>query len=115
MELKEFVTDALRQILDGVKTAQEHAANCGGSINPGLETTREAYFRDAEGHLLPILSVEFDLAVVAEEGTNSKGGIGVVASVLKVGGEKEAKKMSQSTTRIKFSVPIVLPRQPDKL
>ena len=36
MDLKEFVAESLKQIVDGVKEAQEHAVKAGGKIAPRL-------------------------------------------------------------------------------
>jgi hypothetical protein len=35
MELKEFVSESLKQIIDGVIDAQTYVGNKGASINPG--------------------------------------------------------------------------------
>ena len=34
MELKDFVAETLKQVMEGVKMAQEKAAEVGGTINP---------------------------------------------------------------------------------
>jgi len=53
--------------------------------------------------------VEFDMAVTATEGKETKGGIGVVAGVFTLGSAGKSDAASGSESRIKFSVPLLLP------
>lgn len=41
MELKDFVAETLNQIIDGVKTAQEHAKKVDAGINPTPRVTSD--------------------------------------------------------------------------
>jgi hypothetical protein len=53
--------------------------------------------------------VEFDVAVRATEGKETKGGIGVVAGVIGLGSSGKSDSSSGSESRIKFSIPVLLP------
>jgi hypothetical protein len=53
--------------------------------------------------------LEFDVAVTAAEGSEKKGGIGIVVGSFGIGGQKASNISSQSVSRIKFSVPVPLP------
>jgi len=56
-----------------------------------------------------VQTVEFDVAVTATEGTDTKGGIGVVAGVFALGSQGQSSEEISAVSRIKFSVPITLP------
>lgn len=124
MELKDFVAESLIQIMDGVLLAQRHAGAVGAFINP-----RDASWSDARTpvpgqsrmvHLpgdnpyyFEIQTVEFDVAVTAIEGSEKKGGIGVLFSAVTIGGSRGSTTSDQSVTRVKFSIPLALPHHPD--
>ena len=112
MELKEFITATLTQIIDGVTAAQYDAAQQGGEINPPV-FTRPDKGQDRLQHMdiasALIQEVSFDVAVTAVEGTQTKGGIGVFIGVVGLGSQGQSNTSTQSVSRIKFSVPIMLP------
>lgn len=82
MELKEFVTAVLTEIIDGVKDAQQEAGYArDGEVNPLLRASPGAL--EGRGYLVTarsgqlVQSVKFDVAVTAQKGTGTKGGIGI--------------------------------------
>jgi len=103
MELKDFVAETLNQIIDGVMIAQEHVKEKGAEIAPrGLSgADREKAARD----------VEFDVAVTQVEGSQAKASIGVLFTAVGLGGQTGYEAKSSIVNRIKFSIPIVLPKQ----
>lgn len=118
MELKEFAAQSLVQIAKGVVEAQKELEEIGGKVNPemrhilkGADSGYEAHgwAKDEGGN--PVFLVNFDVALTAEEGTNSKGGIGVVAAVLALGSQGTSNASSSAVSRIQFKVPLLLPMQ----
>lgn len=73
MELKDFVRESLKQIVQGVNEAQEPVRNHGGYINPTAlpRGKTESHF----GEFLPsgqqVFLVEFDVAVTVNENTGT--------------------------------------------
>ncbi len=101
MELQDFIAETLKEIISGVRRAQESAIALGAKINP------------RGGSIVEMRSVQFDVAVSTDEGTGEKGGIGVlVGPVGTVGSQNQSDVASSSMSRIKFSVPLKLPVQP---
>jgi hypothetical protein len=98
MDLETFVAETLRQIVKGVQTAQEHEDCKGARINPV-----DQY------HRVHVKDMEFDVAVTVTEGSEKKGGIGVFTGVFGVGGQANNNTANSSVSRIKFSVPVILP------
>lgn len=112
MDLKQFVAQALADVVQGVLDAQQALAANGRYINPELSTGQGTH--EKHGKLVSIQgqlvqSVEFDVAVTATEGTGSKGGIGVVAGVFALGSQGQSSAETSAVSRIKFSVPVTLP------
>ena len=112
MELKNFISQALTDIIQGVYDTQQALGDNRKFINPELSTqqgTHEKHGKNVsiQGQLVEI--VEFDVAVTATEGTGTKGGIGVVAGVFAIGSQGQSSSENSAASRIKFSVPITLP------
>jgi hypothetical protein len=115
INLQEFVTESLVQIVEGVKTAQVRVSETGAKINPDnyyFDGTRyrfhpSGYSENEEFGQL----VDFDVAVTAVDKGDLKGGIGVVGGVINLGYKAEKGLETSSVSRIKFSVPVFLPQQ----
>jgi hypothetical protein len=114
MELREFVTEILSQVIEGVKAAQLRAKEHGARVNPHLTTSAEL----AVKHGILIASggaaqlVQFDVALTAREGTGTKGGVGIVVGAFALGSTGQSQAENSSVSRVKFSVPLVLPEEP---
>jgi hypothetical protein len=109
MELREFVTETLMAIQDGIAEAIRRAVekqstekHFTGIINPVWEGED-----DWKAHTQ---TIEFDVAVTESDKTSAGGKGGVkVLSVVEIGSEG-SKVWEQSTvSRIKFSIPIIPP------
>jgi hypothetical protein len=100
------VSETLLSILRGVKEAQSQARELGGEVNPYThgETRGPRVYGGFE-----LRTVDFDVAVVAAEATQTGGKIGVLVSILGVGVSGESSDQKRSETRVRFSVPIALP------
>lgn len=115
-ELAEFVNETLSQIAIGVSAAQELFESLGGQVNPAgaleklpgtavisVPNNREAY----------VQTVDFDIAVARiATGTDKIGG-GIKVLSLSAGGDHENSIQQSNASRIKFSLPVVLPAQPN--
>ncbi|PHR68282.1 hypothetical protein [Alcanivorax sp.] len=104
MELREFISQTLVDIQGGVNDAI-HKAKAGeipGAINPVWGGAKEAGRED-------IQVVSFDIAVAVSESTDSgvKGGIKVMG--IGVDGDTTEFKENSHTSRIQFTVPVLLP------
>ncbi len=102
MKLQEFVNETLREIITGVKEAQEYAKDNNATVNasPAIGT--------------PIKEVEFDVAVTSTEGSEAQAGTGIFVAGLGLGAKGKLDTSNSSVTRIKFSIPVCFPRQGQK-
>ncbi|HEY3040639.1 MAG TPA: hypothetical protein VGJ66_18010 [Pyrinomonadaceae bacterium] len=98
LELRDFVAETIKQVIDGVVTAQQYATSKKAVVNP--RTSR---------HGEPVQSIAFDVAVTAGKGAKTQGGIAVFTGVLGLGSKGQSEKTSESVNRIQFSVPLALP------
>jgi len=113
MELQEFVKEALAQISQGVKDAQNSVRDIGGYVNPTVNCaegkSEMVYFGEtAQGH--HVFLVDFDVAISAADKTTAEGGAKLaVATFLSIGGSGGSDSESKSTSRVRFKVPLALP------
>jgi hypothetical protein len=111
VDLREFITQTLTQIASGVRDAQATARSVGAEVNPHITTTwpeaSKHGFLNASERFASI--VQFDVALTVTEGTNTKGGIGVFAGAINLGSSGQSQNEQSTVSRIKFTVPIVLP------
>jgi len=113
MELGEFVKESIKQLIDGIVEAQEYAATKKAAINPlGLIRTEKRGFIVGTSEENPIpQEIDFDIAVSVTEGGEIKAGVGVFAGALGLGTQAKNQDSNTVANRIKFSVPIMFPRQ----
>lgn len=105
VELKDFISETLKQIVDGVVIAQKHIeTECAdAAIAPSGQGTRDDTLLNQ--------TVEFDIAVAAETGKQTAGGIGIIVGAINLGSTGQSTSESTSTNRVKFAIPIHLPGQ----
>jgi hypothetical protein len=116
MDLQTFISESLRQIIVGVRSAQEYVTQhpTGAIVNPGglraLQKDSKGQFQAHDASTgLPVHQVEFDVAVTIAQSSEGKAGGGLLVAGLGIGGQKTSAAESSSVSRIKFSVPIVWP------
>ncbi len=119
MQLSDFVADALVQIAQGVLKANEQLAETGAIANPA-----NVVLRSQDGHVYGRTSsetkiaermvevVKFDVAVFASEEKDKKGGAGIVVAAVTLGASRGQKSSEKTESRLKFSVPLLLPEVP---
>jgi hypothetical protein len=111
MELKDFVSETLKHVMEGVKMAQEKAAELGGAVNPiGFIITQASVPRSMQGDLVAHV-INFDIVVSTHDTDKAKGGVGIFVGDIGVGVRGEAESQSTAVNRIQFSVPVYLPTQ----
>jgi hypothetical protein len=108
MELQQFITDALVEIVEGVKNAQKNLQG-NGEINPSPIGSASSFESKSSfithGRKIGTF-VDFDIAVTATEGTGTKGGIGVFVGSIGLGSQGQSTESNSTVSRIRFQVPI---------
>jgi len=115
--LEDFVSQTLKEIINGVVTAQKHAATKNARVNPPSLNFRVdqgvVKLWDDETQCIA-QEVHFDVAVTATEGSETKGGVGIFVGALGLGSQGQTDKERSVVSRISFDVPILLPAQERK-
>lgn len=119
MNLEDFVDTSLRQIIAGVKKAQEatrlpdkHPSEA-NVINPAVLYSADSapkgkYFITIDKNLVHF--VEFDVAVTTDSTSEVKGGLSLRVAGIGMGGGGGVSDRDSVVSRIKFQVPITLPQ-----
>lgn len=110
MNLRDFIREALVEIVAGVDAARSEVAKHGslaGSDQIHGHTQEAGILNDAQGRTVSM--VEFDIALANADSKDTKGGIGVFLGSVGLGSQGASHGETSSHSRIKFSVPLVLP------
>ncbi len=117
--LKDFIKKTLSEISDAVTEFGNEQPDNGGSPNPrGLHLNNDSnpnylYAEYAEGEEVfrnLVISIDFDVTVIAEDDKKSGGGLGIrVFSSLKADAEHSRSVTNSMTQRIQFPIPLQLP------
>ena len=112
MQLKDFITETFKKIVDGVIAAQEYSGPKGARISPSGLTSRtdqgQMLWDRATAEIATL--IEFDVVVTTAEGTATKGGVGIFVGPVALGSQGQSDAAKSSNSRIKFSVPVHLPK-----
>jgi hypothetical protein len=118
MELNDFITTTLTQIATGVKEAQAFYKELGGAINPkgyGLNTSNKDTQHiiktpsSTVSHYDYVCNVDFEVALSESSASKTNGGLGVMLGAFTVGGKKGEEASQSALTKIKFTIPVILP------
>jgi hypothetical protein len=114
MDLKEFVSETLISIVSGVADAQKKVEELDAKVNPaGLRTnyksTDNAVWDHSNNNYAQIIT--FDVAVTAEDNAKAGAKVKVIAGLFGADVNAETGNKNSLVTRVKFSVPILLPPQ----
>ena len=116
-DLEQFVFESITQVAAAVSAAQEPMQALGGRVNPvgsisPLEGMAIVPVRnDRHGY---VQKIEFDIAVTREAGESSGVGGGIKVFSMSAGANTEASASNSSLSRLRFTLPIVMPGQPDE-
>lgn len=111
MELKEFVKSTIAQIIDAVDELNTMYQDKDAVVNPATpyKNNKESKaFNTKEGYR-QITDIEFDLTVSVEDAKDSSGRVNVLACVIGGDASRSHTEGSSSVSRVKFSVPVMLP------
>jgi len=109
MDLKEFITETIVQIQEGVQDAIKRRSStddAAGAINPVF------FKRDHNPYNSTLRQmVEFDVALTVSDKSGREGKAGLKVWSLDLGGGASKSAERSTVSRIKFSIPIVPPTQ----
>lgn len=110
MELKEFITQTLININQGIIDAQEQTKDSGMLINPTNIRKRDSNIYEVHnGSSAPIQEIEFNVVVNVTEGKDSKIAVGAFTGILSGGVSNTNQNNNSTQTTIKFNLPVQFP------
>ena len=75
IELKEFVEEAISQIVDGITAAQKRVETSGAIVSPRKSNSKNNV--EIEGKLYSVQNIEFEVSLANMSGEGGKVGFGV--------------------------------------
>ncbi len=114
IDLEEFVSEVLTQLISGIKKAQSHAKENGATVNPSnivRNVKGDLVFDNSMSRSPIIQEIEFDVAVTVSSGGGLKGGMGLFIPVAGIGYQANKETGNSTVSRIRFKIPIVPPMQ----
>jgi len=103
MELREFISKTVEDIIGGVQDAQKKVPE--GCVVPAIKQTFEA----VQHGVSEFQAVEFEVTVRADERAGSEARLSVVAAVVGGGVKGESGKSGGHAATLRFRIPVRLP------
>lgn len=108
MELSDFISSTITQIVDGVVDAQEKTKNTGCMINPdNIKVSDRGVYSHNNGY---VGLIDFEVGLTEGDKSEGKAGIGVFLGSIGIGANTKMDTNTVSMTSVRFSIPIVLPK-----
>ncbi len=104
IDLKEFVSETVKQVVEGSK-------NAGLYLKENISYDNDGYVQVGDGNMQKI---EFDISVTTIESSKSEGKAGIMIKVVDFGIKGSDNTESTSMNKIKFSVPVAFPQIANK-
>lgn len=108
MDLENFVSSALVQIVKGVNQARHELKDTGALVNPSLSAKPATAVRHGRGWQ-QVREIAFDVAVTVADERSGKGGAGITVFGAHLGADGELTRENSTASRVRFVVPLALP------
>lgn len=110
MDLKQFVKETISQVVSGVNEINEELNTTTGGYVQNKVTYPQPMNGFIRSYIRESIDVDFDVAITATESDGKNGSAGIkVASILNIGGGVDSKTENQIVSRVKFTLPLILP------
>ena len=113
MEIKEFQSLVVSQIIESTKELNEKYGKntiATKAVHPYGDNKKGKFIIGKDGYNLHCIEVEIDVAVTVTDAKTTESGAKLsVASVFNVGGEKNKTFNNETTNRIRYTLPVIIP------
>jgi hypothetical protein len=113
MDLEHFIRDVLKGVMAGIAGVDSDAKQLRAIVNPPRfqEACEDYQIGDKPKleRVAQIHNIDFDVAVTVESADCSDAGARIAVMGVGVGGKLEATNKNSSVSRVKFSLPVILP------
>jgi hypothetical protein len=109
MELKDFISKTLKEVLDGVSEARKtHSGRLPVDFDPKIDSQILGFTRGHANQPQAVQGIEFDIAVTVSSSDKLEGDAGIKVVGIGVSGKASTEAEKSSVSRIKFAVPVRL-------
>ena len=108
MELRNFIKEALKDILGGIEDAQDEITS--GEIVPTVSDT----FQSVDAGISNYQTVNFEVTVTTDEKQGREAKLNVVAAIVGGGVSGQNSNSSAYAGKLAFKIPVSLPRHKNK-
>ncbi len=114
MELRDYISETIVQVSEGILSAMEKLEGKGVIINPNSTFHSDGQFWiGKQKHNGPVerwvQMIEMNVTTTITEATEGSGGARINVGIASFGGGIKEKGAEQNTNTIKFTIPICLP------
>ena len=114
MELKDYISETLVQISEGIIDAMKKLEGSGVIINPNTTFYSDGQFwigkQNEHGPVERwVQQVEMNVTTTVVESTEGNGGAKINVGILNVGAGLKENGSEQNTNSVKFTIPVCLP------
>ena len=114
MDIKDYVSQVLTQINEGIIDAQEKTYDSGCWINPPIETNPQGYLRVGGDNLAPS-HVQFSIAVTVEHSKDQSGSGKLSVLSLSIGGDTSSCNKNINISTVSFPIYVLWASKNKKL
>ncbi len=106
-----YIAETLKQIVDGIITAQQDLKGKGAIINPKsiAQSNGLYYMADSTRNPKTVHVISYEVSIGQTQGKEAKAGIGVFLANVGIGAQGRTESTNQATNTIKFSIPVIFP------
>ena len=105
MELRDFIKEALKDILGGIECAQNEISS--GEIIPNVTDT----FQAVDAGISNIQTIDFEVTVTTDEKKGSEAKLNVIAAVIGGSVSGNSSNSNAYAGKLSFKIPVNFPRQ----
>ncbi|WP_298114411.1 hypothetical protein [uncultured Bacteroides sp.] len=107
MELKDFIKQTIIDIKDAIQELNEEFEKENTVVNPThVCDSSHSYL---EGSYRNVTDIHFDLSLNATEEVGKEGKIGVMSSLINLGGSTRSGNTNENINRLQFTIPVCFP------
>lgn len=116
MELKDFISETIQQISQGIVNAKEKCSELDVIVNPDITVGANGEYYIPEEKNISHISMQrrvqllnMDIAVTVTEASETSGGGKIGVSILGANINSSGKSENTNVSRVKFSIPVCFP------